>query len=81
MSGIRHITKAKCHFFRDDDLSQVLDAETKSTVAKTKSELLRAGDAAERRPAGAGRPFSLGMCTGALAAAFRTRQGLPQQCR
>lgn len=33
----RHITRAKCHFFKDDDLSQVLhELPTKNTVAKTK---------------------------------------------
>lgn len=37
MSQGRHITKAKCHFFRDDDLSQVLESlPSRSSVAKTK---------------------------------------------
>ena len=35
-----HLTKAKCHFFRDDDLTQVLHNENDvdRCVAKTKSE-------------------------------------------
>ena len=37
--GRSHITKAKCHFFRDDDLSQVLNSlPSRSSVAKTKRE-------------------------------------------
>jgi hypothetical protein len=39
MSQGRHITKAKCHFFKDDSLSQVLHAlPSRSSVAKTKRE-------------------------------------------
>lgn len=39
MSGGRHITKAKCHFFKNDDFDQVLtELPAKGSVAKTKSE-------------------------------------------
>ncbi|KAL4856094.1 Pyruvate kinase 2 [Chlorella vulgaris] len=35
--GPRHITRAKCHFFKDDNLQQVLhELPTKNTAAKTK---------------------------------------------
>ena len=40
MGGQQHLTKAKCHFFRDDDLTQVLHNENdvERCVSKTKSE-------------------------------------------
>ena len=39
MSVGRHITKAKCHFFKNDDFNQVLtELPAKGSVAKTKSE-------------------------------------------
>lgn len=38
-STSRHITKAKCHFFKNDDFSQVLsELPEQGSVAKTKSE-------------------------------------------
>lgn len=52
----RHITKAKCHFFKNNDFSQVLTSLPKegAAPAKTKSELpWRAG-----LPVGGSRPAS-----------------------
>ncbi len=44
MSVGRHITKAKCHFFKNDDFNQVLtELPAKGSVAKTKGEALARG--------------------------------------